>query len=119
MGNRPQPRPEGFLGTSEVAELLGQSRNAVTRLARRGSIPGAWQAPNGGPWWIPAGWVRARHHEMTHVPAGYISCGAAARRSGLPQTWLARMCKDGRVQGAVQEKFGRREWLVPVNWTWK
>lgn len=45
----------------------------------------------------------------------YISAKEAAEKMGVTARWVQRLCKDGKVEGAI--RFGAQEiWLVPLKW---
>ena len=45
----------------------------------------------------------------------YISAKEAALKLHLTERWIQKLCKDGRVEGAM--RFGTQGiWLVPIEW---
>ena len=45
----------------------------------------------------------------------YVSSKEAATKTGVTERWIQQLCKEGKVEGAVQ--FGDRGiWLIPQKW---
>lgn len=45
----------------------------------------------------------------------FVSAKEAAVKIGVTERWIQQLCKDGRVEGAMQ--FGAQGiWLVPKKW---
>ncbi len=45
----------------------------------------------------------------------FVSAKEAAAKVGVTERWIQQLCKDGKVEGAMQ--FGAQGiWLVPQKW---
>jgi len=118
-----------MISTAEFAARLGVSVRAITDACNADKLPGAMLMPSNGRhsyWMIPEHLLAECSKHTTSggrnfvrwpvqvVLAEMIPAVDFAKRVGIHRTSIGYACADGRLPGAVRQKWhGRDRWMVP------
>jgi hypothetical protein len=120
---------KGFVTTAQAAKMLGRGINLIAKLCQSGRLPRAEKIGNA--WLIPresvlsykpmkrgvkpgTPWSKKRKIVKRSVygspPKTKIGVSEAAKIMGVSITWVAFLCREGRLRKAEKQSSGA--WLI-------